>query len=180
MEAYFNVKLTAAQELVWFTELRESIGGWSVGRNMDPTKDAKAREINESLCDTIRYISGLENIPRSNDGGRRGGFAGNPTVKDLKLWVFLHRESENAADSGGGSTGFNYSYVSTVTDAIERLISEGHKVEAAIVATGNPAAYCDVERLGANRGPTPEEQENIEAFCNRIGFDPHNAFRGRR
>lgn len=174
LKMYFNIGLSATEAIAWFCELRATVTGWKSEDGLgDPTKGEKAKRINQELCEVIRYVSELDTVPRKQDGGRKD-YKGKPNVKDLRLWVWIYRKESQ----GSAGTGYriNQRYVNCIKDTIQQLINDGRLIDAAIVATGNPQAYCDSHELGCQRGPNTDERNTIAEFCSKIGFDTAAAY----
>jgi len=168
MECHFNFKLDMSMQAVWFSQLRRMVGGWGYdAETEDPTKDGKAKIINRHLCKVIPYIAGMESVPRKRAGRKDPGSRFN--VGDLALWVWIYNRHHQSADAGIVS----FVYLECVKRTIQDLLAQGRDEHAAIVATGNTTAYCDVGELGSNRGPTPAEARAIHEFCREIDFDAH-------
>lgn len=178
MDMYFNTKLSAPQAIAWFVELRMTTKGWTHDSTLegeDPCKGAEAAKINDELCLCIRYIADLETIPRKSEGGRSGDYKGKPNVKDLGLWIWIYRKSTAKATGFGAHKMF----VERCQEAIKKLVDEGRRFDAAILAE-NPMGVLDciprIWEVGGNRGFTEQEQGMIHEYCGEINLSIHSEF----
>ena len=177
MKMYFNVPLKTEEAVAWFTEMRLGVRGWKhdlLTEPADPTKGKRASEINEELCDVLRYIAELDHVPRKSEGGRKD-YHGKPTVKDVILWVWIYRKNQNQMEG----VGVDKLFVDTCTRHIRRLVQEGRGLEAAILSQ-DPCGVDDcveeIMAVGGNRGYTEFEQSLVFKYCSDIHFNIKEAF----
>ena len=71
MKAYFNLNLTEDEESLWYDELCSA-----------------ANTDNAEICKAIKWMSWKDD---------RDKYSGKPTLKQLRMWVFMYRKSQKEA-----------------------------------------------------------------------------------
>jgi hypothetical protein len=86
----FGVKLTDSEAKEWYLELRRTVRGYELNREIerDPFVSDQLKLINHEICETLRYIASMDRPPRADNERSIARY----TVSDLQLWIAKYRE----------------------------------------------------------------------------------------